>query len=1133
MVRQHVMSRLRLAVAVIISCLAAVGIPPVSAQDEVRNFHKTPILVVETGGHHAPVRSLIWQRPFKLLSAGEDKVVKVWDLQDGGRLNQTIRPMIWRGPRGAIYAMALTPKPDGQSQSLLAVGGYGIESAGGDLTIYRVPGLVRTPSGDVLKRLVRPPGANAQAIAHSDTVTALSFNPAGTILASASNDRTVILWDVTRDFAPIRALRGHNRAIRTLAFSPDGNRLVTGGADGLLVHWNVAQGQATDTLNTPVAHNTAAYSPDGRFIVVGTENGALIRVDAANFRGGNAARFRAPDQKPIEAVAFHPDGGRLAVSIKSDAAPVPDPMTISCDIELRAMPDGNILSQLPRVHGLVRAIAFSPDGSRLAYAGGPAQGILVQDTAALQIPANEIKGKGTTPFDLGFTKDSQVVGFAREPFGAADRPSVYQGFDVGRRRSRSVPRDQLVGAIKEYAGSSLRTSLGSPRLEAIHANARITPFIIHPVKERHWWSSTIVPPGPGHPRATVAVGTESGIAVFDLETGRRTRTFAGHSAPVVSVVPSPDGRWLASSSHDQTIMLYPLAGCDTRPVLGATFRQRADSKWTVRTVERGSLAAAMGLKAGDVIAEAGTASRVDDTKLYSKAEEIAEFVKLIDGMEPLICSVGIKVRRLVFVPTVGPIPFETLLPTTKQNNAALTILLDTDKEWVVWTPQGYYDTSIEGDTRLLGWHTNPPYNTSRPTDFVPVITYAGTMARPDVLERLWRTGDLQLALAPVPVAAPAPVAVAAASQPPRIIFASVEGGARIPATGAVWRVGVPKPKLSLKIVADEGAPVIRDRRIVLDERLSTRPPIAAPLASFSEDVELELTPNRPVRMVVEAISVDGTRRKESIDVVYVQPPQPPVLPPRLFVLSIGTDKLADPQLPPVRFADKDARDLATFLGDHLISSDATLCKLENSRVLTGAEASTGSITGALDRLHDLVAKKQVNKGDVVAIVIAAHVLDLKDSTVIAAADSQIGEPPRSIIQTQDLCELLGQLTDYGCRVIVFLDGVHNVGDPMVSEIKPLVRELYQKRRVITFVASKEGPSDIDVPNEHGLFALGLLQVFQGASPGGSEGNRSNVYTLDQFKTSLRDAVQILSGRQQDASCYIPLELPERTLFAKP
>ena len=66
----------------------------------------------------------------------------------------------------------------------------------------------------------------------------------------------------------------------------------------------------------------------------------------------------------------------------------------------------------------------------------------------------------------------------------------------------------------------------------------------------------MIPPGPGHQRPTVAIGCESGVVVYDLETGRRTRVFAGHSSPVVALAPSPDGRWLASSSLDQTIKLY-------------------------------------------------------------------------------------------------------------------------------------------------------------------------------------------------------------------------------------------------------------------------------------------------------------------------------------------------------------------------------------------------------------------------------------------------------------------------------------------------------------------------------------------------------------------------------------------------
>jgi len=113
------------------------------AQDEVRNF-KNPILMVETGGHHAPVRCLVWQDAFTLLSGGEDKVVKVWDFHDGARLARSIRPMIWRGPAGIIHAMALTPRPDAQGQSLLAVAGFGIEAARGDITVFRVPAPVRT-----------------------------------------------------------------------------------------------------------------------------------------------------------------------------------------------------------------------------------------------------------------------------------------------------------------------------------------------------------------------------------------------------------------------------------------------------------------------------------------------------------------------------------------------------------------------------------------------------------------------------------------------------------------------------------------------------------------------------------------------------------------------------------------------------------------------------------------------------------------------------------------------------------------------------------------------------------------------------------------------------------------------------
>jgi hypothetical protein len=175
----------------------------------------------------------------------------------------------------------------------------------------------------------------------------------------------------------------------------------------------------------------------------------------------------------------------------------------------------------------------------------------------------------------------------------------------------------------------------------------------------------------------------------------------------------------------------------------------------------------------------------------------------------------------------------------------------------------------------------------------------------------------------------------------------------------------------------------------------------------------------------------------------------------------------------------------------------------------------------------------VHEHDIVAVVIASHLLASKEGPLIATADTVGGDPPRPAFATADLCEVLGQLTDYGCRVVVFVDGVHQLEAPLKSEIKPFVRDLQRNRRVITFIASKEGPSEVDRIKQSGFFTLGVTQVFQGADLAGARKDRSGAYTLDQFRTALQNEVLNLSGRRQRAFCYIPNEVSERILFARP
>ena len=147
---------------------------------------------------------------------------------------------------------------------------------------------------------------------HKDKVHSLGWNESGTILASASIDKTVRLWSFSQGSSrSLSTLKGHKASVDYLCWNPKSDHsLATASSDKTVRIWDTKSGHCIKSIPTSGENINIKWHPSGKIIAVGDTDDTASFIDTRT----NRILFKYQFENEVNEIAWSAAGDYFLAS---------------------------------------------------------------------------------------------------------------------------------------------------------------------------------------------------------------------------------------------------------------------------------------------------------------------------------------------------------------------------------------------------------------------------------------------------------------------------------------------------------------------------------------------------------------------------------------------------------------------------------------------------------------------------------------------------------------------------------------------------------------------------------------------------------------------------------------------------